>query len=254
MNRPIFVVGCPGSGTTLLFTMLESHPNISCGNETDFLIDLQSLVEGRYWKKLQEYDFNKQYWHGIIANMFNQFKEDYALKHGKQRWADKTPSYTPYIGFIHSLFPDCQIIHIIRDGRDVVMSARQRWGYKSAINLIYKWRDYIQAARDYGKTMPSNQYFEVRYEDLVAKPESSSKDIFEYLQEPWEPTVLRFDKSSSYNPEGGYERYTEEVRKKEKTEGFVYRSRVGTGKQLDPLLKSIMHFSDGELLKELGYL
>lgn len=253
MCRPIFVVGCPGSGTTLLYTMLESHSNINCGNETDFLVDLRSLVEGRYWHKLKEYDFDKDYWRKIIADMFNRFKEDYALKHGKQRWADKTPCYTPHIDFIHALFPNCQIIHVIRDGRDVVMSARRRWGYKSAIKLVYKWRNYIQSARNYGKTMPSDQYVEVRYEDLVAKPEDSAKQIFEYLREPWEPEVLRFDKTSSYNPKGGYERYTEEVRKREKASGFVYRSQVGTGKNLDPILKSIMHFSDGQLLKDLGY-
>jgi hypothetical protein len=63
MQKTIFVVGCPSSGTTLLYSLLTAHSNISCGNETDFWGDLRRIVEGKYWKKLEQYELEKSYWH-----------------------------------------------------------------------------------------------------------------------------------------------------------------------------------------------
>lgn len=252
-NQPIFVIGCPGSGTTLLFSMLESHPNLSCGNETDFLPELSTILEGRYWNKLQDYGFDKAYWYKKLADFFDSFKMDYAQKHGKRRWVDKTPSYTSHLDLIHTLFPNCQIVHIIRDGRDVVMSARNRWGYKTAVKFTYKWREYVSSAREVGKTLSPEQYMEVRYESLVAQPEVVGKEIFNFLQEPWYDDVLKFHKSSSYKPERKYEKYVDQQRKREQSESFVYRSRVGTGQNLEPILKGLLYLYAGGLLKELGY-
>lgn len=251
--KPIFVVGCPSSGNTLLWSLLEAHPHISCGNETDFLVQCRSIVEGAYWDKLQEYGFDKTYWHQRIAELFNTFKTDYAQKHGKQRWADKTPSYTPHIDFLHALFPDCQVIHIIRDGRDVVMSYRRRWGYKSALKAIFVWRKYIQKAQAYGATMPSGQYMEVRYEDLAQQPEVAAKAIFDFLGEEWDPNLLKLDQSSSYQKNTQYKNLVEDRRQQDEKKSLIFRSSIGTGKKLDPLMKGLLYFWNGQLLKELKY-
>jgi predicted GIY-YIG superfamily endonuclease len=254
MQKPIFIVGCPSSGTTLVYSLLTAHSNISCGNETDFLVNLREIVEGKYWKKLEQYDLEKNYWYGQLANFFDSFKAEYAVKQGKKRWADKTPCYTAHLDFIYTLFPDCQIIHIIRDGRDVVRSHQNRWGYRSALKSIRVWREYITHAREFGKTLNSKQYLEVRYEELVQQPETSAKALFEYLEEPWEPEVLKFDESASYSKAVNYKNLVETRRQQDEKRSLIYRSRIGTGRSLDPLLKGLLYFHNRKLLEELGYL
>jgi hypothetical protein len=252
-QRPIFRVGCPSSGTTLLQSILEAHPNISCGQETDFLVSCRPIVEGRYWKKLQDYGFEQKYWYEKVAELFRSFKVDYAQKQGKTRWADKSPCYTPHLDFIHALFPDCQFVHIIRDGRDVVNFHQKRWGYKSAVKAVYVWKRYVTVAREYGKTLPADQYFEFRYEDLVSDPEPTAKAIFDYLQETWNPQYLEYDKSPSFDRKGGFAQYTEEQRQRSSEKSLIYKTRVGTGKKLDPMLATLVNVYHQPLRQELGY-
>src|SRR6266542_1835989 len=145
-RAPIFVVGCQRSGTTLLRLILDAHPNISCGPETRFLTDLAHVTTGS-WKRLAQYGFPKQYWHEHIAGMFDAIKSDYARRAGKSRWADKTPRYALTLPFIDRLFPTCQVVHVIRDGRDVVASHRVRWGYLAALKAVRKWPHYVHSAR-----------------------------------------------------------------------------------------------------------
>ena len=252
-QRPIFLVGCPSSGTTLFQSIINAHSNLSCGPETDFLIECQKIVEGNYWKKLKYYGFEKAYWYERIADFFSSFKIDYAQKQGNKRWVDKTPCYTAHLEFICAVFPNCQIVHVIRDARDVVKSHQKRWGYKSAVKATYLWPEYIKVAREFGKTLPAEQYIEIQYEDMVREPEITAKSMFNYLQEPWEPEVLQYDKSSRYNKNSDYAKYTEERREKNQEKSLIYSSQVGKGKKLDPLLGSLLHFQANALLKELGY-
>ena len=59
--QPIFVIGSPRSGTTLLRLILDSHPSISCGEETHFLRDLESVV-GRNWDLVATYGLGRDWW------------------------------------------------------------------------------------------------------------------------------------------------------------------------------------------------
>src|SRR3954453_6132576 len=114
-QRPIFIVGCQRSGTTLGGLMLDSHPNISCGPETRFLADMAKITTEN-WKRMSHFGFDKDYWHRSIARFFEGIQQDYAASKGKTRWADKTPRYALSLGFIDQLFPRCQVIHVVRDG------------------------------------------------------------------------------------------------------------------------------------------
>src|SRR4051794_12588174 len=191
--RPIFIVGCPRSGTTLLRLMLDSHRNISCGPETHFLTDLAKLTD-ESWRRLGLFGFPKEYWHGKVADFFESFQVDYARRRGKTRWADKTPIYTPILGFVTELFPTSQIIHVIRDGRDVVASHREKWGWRSGTRSTRKWPRYVRIARDVGAMLPPERYLEVRYERLVADPEAVMREVLGFLDEPWDPAVLEHHK------------------------------------------------------------
>ncbi|MBT9314751.1 sulfotransferase family protein [Leptothoe spongobia] len=244
-SGPIFIVGCPRSGTTLTRSIINAHPNIACGAETHFLKDLSKIVD-QHWERIERYDFTKDYWNEKIADFFDTFKSEYAQKQGKKRWAEKTPSYAFKLDFIHTLYPDLQIVHVIRNGYDVTLSHLDRWGYKKAVNSTKVWAESIKHVRDFGQSLPNDQYFEIRYEDLVKEPEENCKLLFEYLTEPWDPIVLE---------KGCYTSNLTESRRKESGEtSALYQSRVGLGKKkLDPLLGMLLNFRSGGLLKQLGY-
>ena len=244
-NRPIFIIGCPRSGTTLTRSIIDAHPNIACGAETHFLKDLSRIVN-HHWERIERYDFPKEYWNQKIADFFTSFKSEYAQKQGKKRWAEKTPGYALKLDFIYSLYPDLQIVHVIRDGYDVTLSHLDRWGYKKAVNATKVWPKSIRHARSFSQSLPDDQYFEIRYEDLVKEPEKNCKLLFEYLAEPWDPIVLE---------KGCYKSEITEARRKESGEkSTLYQSRIGVGKKkLDPFLGTLLKMRAGEQLKQLGY-
>jgi len=252
MPRPIFVVGCQRSGTTMLRLMLDSHSRISCGPETRFLADLERIV-GADWKRLAQYGFTQEEWLERIATFFDGIQSDYAASRGKARWADKSPRYALSLDFVTRLFPDAQVVHVIRDGRDVAVSHRKRFGYWSSVKSSVKWPRYIAAARLAGAGLPADRYHELRYEDLVTDGEKTLRTLFEFLEEPWEPAVLDFDKKPHDVPD----RYHKQLAARRAGAGTsepVYRSQVGSHRrQLDPLLRVLLWVTARSTLKELGY-
>jgi hypothetical protein len=251
-KAPIFIVGCHRSGTTLLRLMLDSHPRISCGPETGLLSDLAALTR-RNAGYLSNYGLPDEYWDAKVAEFFDSFKTDYAVSKGKSRWADKTPKYALSLEYILRLFPTCQIVHMVRDGRDVVASHRDRWGYWSAIKASVKWPRYIQAARTAGSTLPPERYTELRYEDLVREPESVLRRLLEFLHEPWDDAVMEHDKKH-HDIADHHAAFVAGRRAAAQQPSAIYRHRVGAHKrELDPLLRLLFRLFSRRTLSELGY-
>src|SRR5439155_14058081 len=98
---------------TLLRLILDSHPDISCGDETHVLGPMERMLDR--WPALERYGFGRDYWYQKMANFFESFQREYAERRGKRRWADKTPEYSLSLDFINELFPTCQVVHIIRN-------------------------------------------------------------------------------------------------------------------------------------------
>jgi hypothetical protein len=250
---PIFIVGCQRSGTTMLRLILDSHPNISCGPETRFLAGLAPIT-GDQWHRMSQYGMSKDEWHRRIADFFAGFQRDYATARGKSRWADKTPLYALSLDFLDQLFPTCQIIHVIRDGRDVVASHRKRWGRISAVKAAVKWPRYISAARAVGGRMPASRYLELRYEDLVGDTENVLRGLFDWLGEPWDARVLGYDQHPHNVPDRHWTTTAVQRGAGSSNGAAIYRSRVGAYRRdLNPLLRALVRIVDGPTLRELGY-
>ena len=250
---PIFVIGSPRSGTTLLRLILDSHPHISCGEETHFLRDLEAVV-GRNWDLVATYGLGREWWIEHIRGLYEAFQAEVLARSGKLRWAEKDPTYTLHALFIEELFPDALYIHLLRDGHDVVASFRDRWGYKSAARAARsEWARYVTAARELGARLPADRFLELRYEDLVADPEGQGRRLFAFLGEDWDPAVLEFD-PSEHSATDRYRWFTAQRREAGGDDHTIYRSRVGAGgKSLDPMLRLLLRRRHGGLLRELGY-
>ena len=251
-TAPIFVVGCQRSGTTMVRLILDSHSRISCGPETRFLEDMQRIV-GSDWKRLSQYGFTQEEWLRRIAAFFGGIQSDYAKGRGKERWADKSPRYAMNLDFILRLFPDAQVVHVIRDGRDVAVSHRKRFGYWSCVKSSVKWPRYIAQVRAGGAALPERQYHELRYESLVTDMEATLRALVDFLGEAWEPEMLDFE-SHAHDVPDRYHAQASSRRAGAGTDAVAYTSRVGVyRRELDPLMRLLFQLTARRTLHELGY-
>jgi hypothetical protein len=229
--------------------MLDSHPRISCGEETKFLADMRSMVT-----TLETYGFDRAWWTAHVRDCYTSFQQEYMARRDKARWADKTPVYTLHLDFIDELFPGARYVHLVRDGRDVVASFRDRWGYMAGVRAANSvWAQYVRAALAWEAGGGAGRTRQVRYEALVNAPEASMRDLLEFLGEPWDDRVVRFDEVQHDTTER-YARFTASRREAGGESAAIYRSRVGAGRaRIDPFLRGLLQRSAGGLLEQLGY-
>ncbi|RLF27775.1 MAG: hypothetical protein DRN08_01535 [Thermoplasmata archaeon] len=193
---PIFIIGCPRSGTTLVRVILDSHPNICCGPETHMFRDIEKFRKNilHRWNMLQPYGVDKKAINQKLKEFFLLFTENYVSTKKKKRWAEKTPDHIFYVDLIDELFPDCQFINVIRDGRDVVCSYKERWGRKTFFNAIKTWNKTINLTLIYRKKFDKKRYMEIRYEDLISNPEMETRKMMKFIGEEWTPVLLEHHK------------------------------------------------------------
>lgn len=210
--EPIIIGGCGRSGTTLMRVMLDSHPDVCCGPESD-LFDPKfrqlNEVSDELWSKLAwkfDIDINeirrilkRSFTHGEFVKLF--FLE-YVARTGKRRWAEKTPRNVHMLDYVFETFPNAKFIHVVRDGRDVVCSLRTHPRHKvvngelvptgivNPINeCLRRWVNDVSAGLKY-RGHP--RYIEIRYEDLVIHPETTTRKLFEFLEINWIKDVINF--------------------------------------------------------------
>jgi hypothetical protein len=249
-SPPIFVVGSPRSGTSLFRLILDSHPSIACGPETHLLARMDDAAK-RYAKQLDRYAFDDAYWHAQYRTFFESFKLDYAHRKGKARWADKTPSYARHLPFITSVFPEAQVVHVIRDVHMVTASALNRWGWRRAWDTPDRWVANVNAARTFGAEMSPAQYTEIRFEDLVGDTEGTLRPLFEWFGEAWDPCVLDYDQHE--HDESPRNRRVRETARSAGGTAVDQTRATKPRRKVDPVLRAHIRQVAGALNRELGY-
>ena len=206
-----FIVGVTRSGTTLLRLMLDAHPDLAIPPETHFVPSLikatrkrgttceeaHAIVTGhRQWG-----DFNldsAQLLERYCAldrvdpeTTIRAFFELYAEREGKPRWGDKTPNYVKRMKQIESWIPEARFIHMIRDGRDAALSRFKRiLKDPPPMEIVAeRWVRKIEDARAAGDDL---DYIEVQYESLVRDTEPQLRRIAEFLELPWDDSMLHY--------------------------------------------------------------
>jgi sulfotransferase family protein len=265
---PIFIVGCPRSGTSLLRDMLDAHSNLTFPTESHFIPvffkaygDPQTEGEARRlarkilkltWIRswdlaLEPVDFaDDRSFREIVTRLYRA----YARKQKKTRWGDKTPQYVTEIPVLYALFPECKIIHVYRDGRDVALSwLRVGLDARNIFTAALSWKEWVSKGRRDGAALPSNAYFEVRYESLLARPREVIKDVCEFLEEPFSEAVLR------KNP---LRRNQRRLRLGQRDFGIPNTQVVETNAQkwkteMSPRARLLFESIAGDLLASIGY-
>jgi len=214
---PIFIVGCPRSGTTLLRLVIHSHPNIVIPPENRFMWavyfrrlyfgDLKKEKNRRRlarWiinyrrKRFEDLKIDPDLWEDeaakaspTIGSVVSTLFRIYARKYHKPRWGDKRPNYIRGLQKLLTIFPTAKIIHIIRDGRSCVASLKKmKWWKKGSIGAIARWVEVMNKAEKARRTYSVEQYYEIQYEELVKNPEKTLRKLCNFIDEDFDPLML----------------------------------------------------------------
>jgi Sulfotransferase family len=228
-HRPIFVVGFPRSGTTLLSAMLAAHSRISCGPETEFFWCLPS---GRQAKRLCRADtwpeeaanylfscshdkptpddygvtrdeiisFLKRRERSLSA-ILESVTEPFMKRAGKVRWAEKTIGHLLCLRAIRRCYPSALIVRILRDPRDSALSLVSLGWLKTLLALpspnfataVLYWRYFDDKSARFFET--DRNSMTLRFEDLVRAPEVELRKLCRFIGEEFEPGMIDTSRS-----------------------------------------------------------
>ena len=207
------IVGVGRSGTTLLMSMLNSHPDVALPPESHFVAQhlvkhpragvaelAPKLADDHQFTRLgfNISDLLKPFENGdqsfSVANLYRSILEQYAARRGVQIIGDKAPRNIEYLPVLHRVFPEAKIIHLIRDPRDVYLSrAAAQWSSSRPDVLHFvAYRAQTALGRRWGRRLFGENYLEVRYESLITRPEAELERICHLLKIPYDRKMLRF--------------------------------------------------------------
>lgn len=208
LRCPIFIIGSGRSGTTFLGSCLGELPEYSYHFEPVITKASARYIYEKQWSVESAMRFYRMTYSWLMRLHFD----------ADLTFAEKTPRNSFIIPFLHKTFPDAKFVHIIRDGKDVALSLLKKpWyradsedldlsepgGYKygpyarfwvekervhefeatSDIHrCIWLWRRYIESILTNANYLPASQYYELRYEELVANPANEAKYLLDFLE------------------------------------------------------------------------
>lgn len=238
--EPIFIIGHPRSGTTLLQCMLSAHSRLFSLPETHFFSEVMRKIARPADEVLSTDEIRLvfEYLHETMAienDVFEEFRQrsgghgitgqdifEFVIEKFRPasdttcslRVVEKTPMHAMFVSSIGEIYPDAKFIHIVRDPRDVISSTmklpmcRSRW----VPAYTRSWNEVQLNVENAMESMPE-AIFTLRYEDLVSDPSDILQRICEFLSIEYEPEMLgKFSGEYEKNTLRGVENWKCDVR------------------------------------------
>ena len=234
-QRPVFIVGLPRSGTTLVEQILASHPRLFGAGELQDIPKTVKLLRPEYPECIAVMDLEA----------LNQLANDYLgvldRLAGPEplRITDKMPLNSLHLGLIARLFPESRIVYCRRDPLDVAISC--------FVELFDLEHDYTTTLEDFGHYFIEHERLmahwraalpisihEVQYEALLADPEGTSRALVAYCGLEWDPTCLQFHKTER----------TVQTPSRWQVRQPLYQSSIGRWRRYLPHMASLAQFLD----------
>ncbi len=248
IKGPIFIAGLERSGTSLIYALLGSHPNIAMSRRTN----MWTHYYNQYGDLSKEENFERclrmmmmykrllklnpdperirrefQLGEKSYARLFALLEEHFAEQCGKPRWGDKSLNTERYADEIIAAYPGARIIHMIRDPRDRFASSLARWkvirggvGFGAAMWLS------SQRLAERNQARYPDQYLIVRYEDLARETIPVLETICAFIGEEYTPVMLGMQAAEQFREEGGNSSYGQ------REPGKITASSIGKFRQV----------------------
>ncbi len=307
-----FIVGEMRSGTSWLRRTLSAHPEIVCGHEgsffgrdysreeipvypgpvSSFTRALATSEEFKVWHELpwnQWTDGYEEDLRNLIRLSIDYFLAKEVARTGKRIVGDKSPQHTGCLDEIHEIYPDARVIHIVRDGRDVAVSAMHHWwrlakdqaggvfeltpeeleirdayqkdpeGFLASgrsmfveerlRHLARRWSYRVSKARRDGTTLFGEGYLEIRYEDLLRDTPDTLRRVFGLLNARRDDGVIERCIRA-----GSFERVSNRQRGEEDSHSFFRKGVAGDWRGVfTERDREIYEELAGDQLIEMGY-
>jgi tetratricopeptide (TPR) repeat protein len=255
LPQPVFIVGFPRSGTTLIEQSLSVHPRIAAGDELPYISDITQIMPRLLASPLGYPEALAELWMGDQRDGLNELRDYYLnraaksgiLRPGADFFTDKMPLNETHLGLISLLFPQSPVIHVLRHPLDVVLSVYSNHlthgffcasklesiaqHYALVADLVAHYRQHLQ-----------QRYLAVRYEDVVTDQEASIRSILDFIGVEFDARCLSFEQNARYARTASYAQVTEKLYGRSR---YRYRPYLN---HLTPVLETL-----APVIARLGY-
>jgi tetratricopeptide (TPR) repeat protein len=255
MPQPVFIVGFPRSGTTLIEQTLTVHPRISAGDELSYINDITQIMPRLLASPLTYPEALAELWMGDQRDGLNELRDYYLnraaksgiFKDGADFFTDKMPLNETHLGLIALLFPRSPIIHVIRHPLDVLLSVYSNHlthGFFCAAEMESIARHYnlVSDLIAHYRQNVNMRYLPVRYEDMVVDQEANVRRILDFIGAEFDPRCLSFEQNTRYARTASYAQVTEKLYARSR---YRYRPYL---KHLQSVLETLQ-----PVIERLGY-
>ena len=222
--QPVFIMGAPRSGTTLIEQVLSAHSAVRAGGEHAWLSELRAVAH-RLCRHGGDFPgcldstaaADERHIAAVMRDHYFARAETAGLTgSGARMFTDKTPFNEINLPLLLMVFPEAKLVLVKRDPRDVAVSMLSN-NLSHGFNCAFRIEDIVQhlAATDelvagYERELGRTVYV-LQYEQFVADPEAGTRGLLAHLGLPFEDACLRFHESRRYAPTPSYARVAEKV-------------------------------------------
>ncbi len=253
--QPIFIVGFPRSGTTMIEQMLSAHPRISAGDELPIIGELVEQAQ-RLVGLGQPYPEGLTHLAGDDGVQRLELLRDHylaragelgAMRDGADWFTDKMPLNETHLGLISLIFPAAPVIHLIRHPLDVVLSTyanQMTHGFYCADAPGSIARHYLltmDLVEHYRRAAPL-RYLPIRYEDVIVDQEAKVRQMLDFVGAAFDPRCLDFHENRRYARTASHAQVTEKLYDRSRYRWRGYRD------QLAPVIPML-----ATIIRRLGY-
>ena len=248
--QPLFIVGFPRSGTTMVEQTLSAHPHINAGDELPLINDITELMPRMLNSPMGYPEALADLWMGDQREGLDNLRDYYlqrarqlgVMVPGKAWFTDKMPLNETHLGLIGLLFPQSPVIHVLRHPLDVVLSVFSNLlthGFYCAYALETAARHYVlvmDLVEHYRREM-TLRYLPIRYEDIIDDQESNVRRMLAFVGEHFDAGCLSFHENRRYARTASYAQVTEKLYDRSR---YRYRNYLKRLAPVIPLLEPVI--------------